>query len=108
MDRLKELLTEHARKLPSYRRVETDAFEVCFHDGSTRIELREPYKGKCWMCDGKGKGGSYYDYDDPNQTLPVVRRVGETIGLKIMVSTNGKDISPGGARPERVADGDKV
>lgn len=66
LEHLHGLLTEHCRRLLSYTSVSSDTFRVDFRDGSVCIKLREPYEDKCWMRDGKGKGSSYYDYDDPS------------------------------------------
>jgi len=62
LETLRDRLTEHCQKLPSYRRVESDTIEVRFFSDHIRLELREqePTKQKCWHCEGTGKD---YDYD---------------------------------------------
>lgn len=64
LETLRDRLTEHCQKLPSFRKVESDTIEVVFGD-HIRLELRERQstKEKCWHCEGTGKD---YDYDYEN------------------------------------------
>jgi len=55
---LKELtahLTDYARKLPEYTRVENDKISITFSPDRIRLELREPTEEVCYICRGSGK-----------------------------------------------------
>ena len=55
---LKELLTEYARKLPAYTRVENDEISIIFQEDRIRLELRTKKERECWNCKGTGKDES--------------------------------------------------
>lgn len=69
LEEIRDLLTEYARKLPSYSRVQSDTFDIRFRDESLQFTLIEATvkpcflcKGagiyeeeKCWSCDGSGE-----------------------------------------------------
>ena len=60
LEELRGLLTEHARSLPNYKRIESETIRIDFYKDRIRIELREPKEEKCYYCDGTGK---HYNFE---------------------------------------------
>jgi len=52
---LKQLLTDYARTLDNYTRVENDKISLIFYPDRIRIEIKEPRREECYACKGSGK-----------------------------------------------------
>lgn len=100
-ERLKAVITEFIRKLPSYDMVQSNTFEVDLRrDDRIAMTVKEPTEEKCETCEGSGKiwddrtcyacGGTGKEttiltaWVEKDEKKPV---------LKIRVFTNGKDMS---------------
>lgn len=103
LQQLRELLTNHVRKAPSYLRVVTEKLDVTFYDDLIRLELKEPKEETCYYCEGlgmtgetecyvcKGQGKIKVDYD---RTVAVIREYENYPHygtLKIEVQTDGRN-----------------
>lgn len=57
LDELKNLLTDYARKMENYTRVENDEVCIEFKDDKIKLVLKTPIERKCYYCDGTGRTG---------------------------------------------------
>jgi len=100
LERLKSVITDFIRKLPSYDMVQSNAFEVDLRrNDRIAMTIKWPTEENCWACDGTGKreGRVCYICDgtgkEHEQITAWVEKDEKKPVLKIRVFTNGKDMS---------------